>query len=92
MTDDMAKLLGDTLGTYIDVKGVEDFACIGGTLRFRVRLDAYKPLCRKTNINFDDIGDREIEFSYERLPEFCAYCGLIVHWTEDCPHRNSQCQ
>ncbi|XP_062014564.1 uncharacterized protein At4g02000-like [Rosa rugosa] len=87
MTDPMAKLIGDTLGVFLDVDRDRDFGCIGGTMKIRVRWDVSRPLCRKTVIELDDTGDTELEFSYERVPGFCAFCGLLTHWTANCPWR-----
>ncbi|PQQ04461.1 hypothetical protein Pyn_21919 [Prunus yedoensis var. nudiflora] len=36
------------------------------------------------NISFSGIGSKWVDFTYERLPEFCHDCGSLEHWTPDC--------
>lgn len=41
-------------------------------------------LLRCTTVDFPGIGDTEVNFKYERLPEFCQECGIIGHPTKVC--------
>ena len=54
-------------------------------MRIRVRLDVTKPLCRGTKARLDKGHETWISFNYERLPNFCYWCGLLSHSDKDCP-------
>ena len=56
----------------------------GSYVRIRVRMDAQKPLCRGRKIGLDGKRETLLSFKYERLPNFCYWCGLITHSESDC--------
>jgi hypothetical protein len=77
--------LGDKIGKTLwvesddDVKGWRDYLCI------RVNLDIDKPLTRVVYVLFGKEGKREVfRVKYEKLPKFCAICGLIGHIESEC--------
>ena len=56
----------------------------GDFLRVHVEIDMSKPLCRGRKVALDDDNERWIAFKYEKLPNFCYWCGLISHDGKDC--------
>jgi hypothetical protein len=62
-------------------------------LHARVHLDVHKPLVRIVPIT---IKERKIyPVQYEKLPEFCYFCGLLGHVMTECGdgvHATDQCQ
>lgn len=80
----LAKLIGDALGTFVILDtGIEKSFLIT-TMRLKVLLDVTKPLRRCMNIE----GPRNnlicLNLSYERLSNFCYYCGVMGHIVKDC--------
>lgn len=81
----MARKLGNTLGTFIEVDCDKDSFCWGEHFRIKVLIDITKPLQR--GILIEPGGDQEsvwICIQYKRLPDFCYYCGRIGHVMKDC--------
>ena len=56
----------------------------GDFLRVHVEIDVSKPLCRGRKVALDDNNEQWISFKYEKLPNFCYWCGLISHDGKDC--------
>ena len=56
----------------------------GDFLRVHVEIDVSKPLCRGRRVALDDNTEQWISFKYEKLPNFCYWCGLISHDGKDC--------
>lgn len=57
-------------------------------LRFRVKLQASQPLPRGLLIMVDfQPQPIWVTFSFERLPDFCYFCGRVDHLDTDCPER-----
>lgn len=54
----------------------------GKTLRARVYLDVEKPLVRFVPITLKE--RKKYKVYYEKLPDFCYYCGLMGHLVEEC--------
>ena len=56
----------------------------GSFIRVRVTLDVYQPLCRGRVIKLEDGEKIWVSFKYERLPNFCYWCGCFDHGDKDC--------
>lgn len=80
----MAIHIGNYLGKFVkfDPKSFDGFwkAC----LRIRVLVDITKPL--KPRMRIKKLGSdwNILRFKYERLPNFCFYCGIIGHSDKFC--------
>ncbi|KAK4433258.1 hypothetical protein Salat_1088100 [Sesamum alatum] len=75
MTKEIAAFIGNQLGIFRDVdldKGGQGW---GSSLRIRVSLDITKPLYRIVKIQLAQRVQSIISFTYERLPNFCYWCG-----------------
>jgi hypothetical protein len=53
-------------------------------MRIRVRMEVNRPLCRGCLVNLDEGKQGWVAFRYERLPNFCYWCGCLDHGEKDC--------
>jgi hypothetical protein len=78
-------LIGDRVGEFMEMDGVEDGMAVGKCLQVKVRMQITSPLMRGTTMEVDDKG-RTIwcPFEYEFLPDFCFVCGIVGHVEREC--------
>lgn len=81
----MAIHIANSLGKAKVDSGRDGYLVYGDILRFRVSLNVTKPLRRIMKLRTDEGVLVEIGFQYERLPNFCYYCGLMDHVLGGCP-------
>ena len=75
--------LGETLGQVTPCKNSSEL--VGGDfLLVHVEIDVSKPLCRGRRIAPDDNEEIWVSFKYEKLPNFCYWCGVISHDGKEC--------
>ncbi|XP_065621980.1 uncharacterized protein At4g02000-like [Quercus suber] len=76
--------IGNSIGKVIDVADPEDDGEGGEFLRVRISIDITKPLprCRKLWSEGKQIG--WVGLKYERLPNFCYWCGRLTHGEKEC--------
>ena len=76
--------IGKTIGKVIEVANLEDVGNGGEFLRVCISVDISKPLprCRKLWFEGKQIG--WVGIKYERLPNFCYWCGRLSHGDRDC--------
>ncbi|XP_023872065.1 uncharacterized protein LOC111984680 [Quercus suber] len=73
----------ERLGTVVSTQFKNDM--MGGDfMRITVQVDVSKPLCRGRKVVFDDGKEGWVAFKYEKLPNFCYWCGLVSHDDKDC--------
>lgn len=84
MSEMVGKQLGNFFGEFIlyDVKNSTSIwrEC----MRVKIRIDVRKPLNRKKRIARKNGQDFVVTCKYERLGEFCFYCGLVSHTERFC--------
>ncbi|KAK8521990.1 hypothetical protein V6N12_066560 [Hibiscus sabdariffa] len=86
----MSSKVGEAIGSKSRKSVATDLrdenGCLGEYLRVRVRIDSNKPLKRCTvwgrNIKMGQ--PRVCMAKYERLPQFCCFCGIIGHEFQPC--------
>ena len=76
--------IGSSLGDVMEVDVPDSGVQWGKCLRVRVRIDITKRLIRGKKITVEGGEPRWVQFKYERLPNFCYYCGLLSHSLKDC--------
>lgn len=54
-------------------------------IRVRVKINISLPLFRGSVITLESGEKSWVSFKYERLPNFCLWCGKLVHGDRDCP-------
>ncbi|KAK6121173.1 hypothetical protein DH2020_045094 [Rehmannia glutinosa] len=86
MNKNFATNVANTIGNYIALDVDSDGSTIGRFLRIRVNLDITKPLRRVVKASLHG-SDYILPVKYERLPNFCYYCGIIGHGDRDCETR-----
>lgn len=75
--------IGKTTG-IVSPHGREAKMIAGDFLRVRVEVDVSKPLCRGRKVILDDEEEVWVSFRYEKLPNFCYWCGMFCHDDKDC--------
>lgn len=83
MTKSVGIKIGESIGELEDIEIEEDGIGWGRYLRIRVNVDITKPLERGRALQ---LGGKSIwvNFKYEKLPNFCFYCGCILHGNKGC--------
>uniref|UniRef100_A0A2N9I833 Reverse transcriptase domain-containing protein n=1 Tax=Fagus sylvatica TaxID=28930 RepID=A0A2N9I833_FAGSY len=85
MNLEVANTLVSSLGRVEQISNGDTNADGGQAMRIRVRLDVTKPLCRGRKARLEKGHETWIFFKYERLPNFCYWCGLLSNSDKDCP-------
>ena len=75
--------IGETIGPVS--KTEHDKEMVGGTfLLVKVEVDVTKPLCRCRKVALNDDNEIWVSFKYEKLPNFCYWCGMVSHADKEC--------
>ena len=85
MNPEVATTLVSSLGRIEQISDGDTNADGGQAMRIRIRLDVTKPLCRGRKARLEKGRETWISFKYERLSNFCYWCGLLSHSEKDCP-------
>ena len=75
--------IGKTIGATLSFR-CEAEMIAGDFLRIRVEVDVLKPLCRGRKVVLDNEKEVSVAFRYEKLPNFCYWCGMVCHDDKDC--------
>ncbi|KAH7843145.1 hypothetical protein Vadar_013178 [Vaccinium darrowii] len=81
--------LGSKLGYVDDVSLPATGSKKGKFVRVRAHVDINLPLKRGCMVRMEASQPFWVEFRYERLPNFCFYCGLVGHDLQSCTKRFS---
>jgi hypothetical protein len=85
MNPEAATTLVSPMGTVEKLADGENSADGGQAMRIRVSMDITKPLSRGRKARLEQGRETWISFKYERLPNYCYWCGLVSHSDKDCP-------
>lgn len=84
LTVECAKLLGNTIGRFVEWdKGPGDVVW-GSYMRIRVEIDVSQPLMRGLMLSVEGRSEKWVSFKFEKLPYYCYKCGIIGHRFRDC--------
>ncbi|KAL5796490.1 hypothetical protein ACOSQ2_001310 [Xanthoceras sorbifolium] len=85
MNRDMGLFLGGLIGVVQEIDGGDSGDCLGKFLRVRVLINVQQPLKRGLRFAFGVGGEVcSALLCYERLPNFCFYCGCMGHLLREC--------
>ena len=74
--------IGKSLGLVSKASQAEEL--IGGNfLRIRVGVNVTKPLNRGRKV-LDNDEEVWVSFKYEKMPNFCYWCGMVSHDAKEC--------
>ena len=84
LTKETREAIGKAVGTVVQVADPEDDGCGGEFLRVRVTMDITKSLVRCSKLWAEGKQIGWVGIKYERLPNFCYWCGRVTHGERDC--------
>lgn len=84
MNRQMAQAIGRILGTFVDWDEGAQKGLPVTTMRLKVLLNVTKPLFRVITIEGPNKQPIRLSVMYEKLPNFCYYCGVMGHLISDC--------
>lgn len=84
MKREIAQQIGGTIGEVMTTTPEDEDSGAGNFVRVRVLINISDPLCRGRLVGFGG-SDTWLSFKYERLPNFCYWCGCLTHADKDCP-------
>ncbi|KAL3628525.1 hypothetical protein CASFOL_027571 [Castilleja foliolosa] len=81
---DTAKLIGDTIGSFIKADLGSSTSRWKKALRIQIEVDLSQKLHSAISISVNGKNKIIAEIRYERLTEFCFHCGLLGHRITNC--------
>ncbi|KAL5826595.1 hypothetical protein ACOSQ3_018434 [Xanthoceras sorbifolium] len=85
MSKEAGIFLGNFVGSVVEVDAGSSGSYMGKYLRVRVEVDVTKALRRGIRVLMGDPEEKVVVvLRYERLPNFCYFCGIIGHLVRDC--------
>uniref|UniRef100_A0A803NE34 CCHC-type domain-containing protein n=1 Tax=Chenopodium quinoa TaxID=63459 RepID=A0A803NE34_CHEQI len=75
---------GESLGGFLEHDDDDDPLGWGEFMRVKILHDINKPLRRGIKIDAGNSSEKWIGSKYERLRDFCYYCGRLGHTDRDC--------
>ena len=72
----MAEQLGKSIREVVRAQVHDEESGSGRCMRIRVRVDITKPLSQGRRIGLANGDEGWVSFQYERLPNFCYWCGI----------------
>lgn len=83
-TEAAAEAIGQSIGLVEKVAASDDERGGENCMRIRVRMEINNPLCHGRLVNFEKDKKGWVAFRYERLPNFCYWCGCLDHGDKEC--------
>jgi hypothetical protein len=84
MTIAVCEKIAGTLGKVEYVEVLEEGSNRGNFMCARIILNVDQPLCRGQKVWLGGARDHWVSFKFERLPNFCYWCGPVNHGDRDC--------
>nr|KYP64441.1 Uncharacterized protein At4g02000 family [Cajanus cajan] len=79
MSQEVGKLLGNAIGEYLAYDEKHNTSFWKAYMRIRVNLDIRKPILKEKKIKNPGEEWKTVNFKYERLGQFCYFCGFLGH-------------
>ncbi|EPS61484.1 hypothetical protein M569_13313 [Genlisea aurea] len=83
-TEELARIIGNRIGRYVDTDLNKEWLSTYATLRFRASVDTRQPLMRLVRLHSAEGNTLTGFLSYEKLPLICEDCGMLDHVKKDC--------
>ncbi|RHN78166.1 putative transcription factor interactor and regulator CCHC(Zn) family [Medicago truncatula] len=84
MTENAGKEIANYIGEFLEYDAKNNSNFLRSYMRIRVLIDITKPLKRQKKIKRQGGDSSFIKFKYERLGNFCYYCGCLGHIEDYC--------
>jgi len=84
MDPETAIEIGETLGKVSVAENTKEMVGGGTFLRVRVEVDVSNSLCRGRKVAINEESEIWVSFKYEKLPNFCYWCGMVSHADKEC--------
>jgi hypothetical protein len=84
MTIAVCEKIAGTLGKVEYVEVLEEGSNRGNFMCARIILNVDQPLCQGQKVWLGGAWDHWVSFKFERLPNFCYWCGPVNHGDRDC--------
>ncbi len=84
MTEEAAETNGKSIGDVEKVAKSDDKRGGENCMRIRVQMEVTSPLCHGRLVKLEEGKRCWVAFRYERLPNFCYWCGCLDHGEKDC--------
>ncbi|KAL0012397.1 hypothetical protein SO802_007505 [Lithocarpus litseifolius] len=81
---EVGEMIGKKIGRVIQAAEPEDDGAGSEFLRVRINIDISKPLLRCSKLRSEGKQVGWVGLKYERLPNFCYWCGRVTHGERDC--------
>uniref|UniRef100_A0A803M9F9 Zinc knuckle CX2CX4HX4C domain-containing protein n=1 Tax=Chenopodium quinoa TaxID=63459 RepID=A0A803M9F9_CHEQI len=75
--------VGEFLGGFVELDD-EDPLGWSEFVQLNINVDIRKPLCRGFKLATSTTSSKWIDMKYERLADFCFFCGTLNHTDRDC--------
>ncbi|XP_021749726.1 uncharacterized protein LOC110715454 [Chenopodium quinoa] len=79
--------IGDFLGTFLEIDDTDPLGW-GEFVRMKVMIDVGKPLRRGLFLVVGTASSKWVTLKYERLDEFCFFCGRLDHTDSSCSYKD----
>ncbi|KAL2905711.1 hypothetical protein RDABS01_004421 [Bienertia sinuspersici] len=83
--DASPKEVGECMGGFIEFDNSDPLG-LDNFMRLKVLIDIAKPLRRGFKIAVRTNTTKWVDVKYERLGDFCYFCGRLGHTDKDCPN------
>nr|XP_023928474.1 uncharacterized protein LOC112039800 [Quercus suber] len=83
LTDETTVMIGNLVGNVIHSQ-IKEKLMGGDFLRIRVNVEITKLLCRGHWVLLEAGREVWVLFKYEKIPNFCYWCGLVSHDDKNC--------
>ena len=84
MTIAVCEKIAGTLGEVDHVEDPDEGRNRGSFMHARISINIDHPLCRGRKVWLGRARDHWVSFKFERLPNFCYWCGRVTHSDRDC--------
>jgi len=84
MSEKVGKDIGNFIGEFLEYDAKNNSNHLRSYMRIRVLLDVTKPLKRQKKIKKPGGDSGYIRFKYERLGNYCYFCGMLGHIEDFC--------